>query len=136
MSGILHSTQQFTTKPSSGYVKLWTPLKCKADELIYDSHFVAALVFFDATVERTVNIKYSLSQSNPVTASNSYHFDMDLITDSFPIMVIDIAFGVHSHDTTTVAFFEKNHFKKYRRSKSRIDAVADLKSNSSQSPGY
>ena len=109
MNGILHSTKQLTTKLSFSFVNTWTPEKWTEDNVIYDSHFVAALVFFNATVERDVNAEYSLSQSNPVTASNSYHYDVKITMDSLPKTVNDNALGVPFPNTTTVAILIKNH---------------------------
>ncbi len=114
MNGILHSTKQFTSKLSGSFENIWTPEKCIKDDVIYDSHFVAALVFFIATVERDVNAEYFLSQSNPVTASNSYHYDMKITMDSFPKTVHDNALGIPIFYTTTVAFLTKNHVKNIR----------------------
>lgn len=111
MSEIYHSTKQLATRLYFGFVNFWTPVKCSEDNNINDSYFVAALVFFIATVERSVNTTYSLSQFNPVTASNSYQSDMTIITDSFPKTVNDITPGVTPINTTTVAFLTKNHFQ-------------------------
>jgi hypothetical protein len=110
MNGSLHSTKQFAAKPHFCFANIWTPDRWTEENVIYDSHFVAALVFFNATVERDVNTEYSLSQSNPVTASNSYHFDMEITTDYSPKTVNDNAFGVPLINTATVAFLTKNNF--------------------------
>lgn len=105
MKQILHNTEQLSTKPTIGFVNNRPSLMCTEDNYIKDSHFVAALVFFDATVERNVNAVYYLSQSNPVTASNSYRFDMKITLDFIPKAVNDNALGVPAFYTTTVAFF-------------------------------
>ncbi len=111
MNGILHSTKLLKPKLSNSFENTWTPVKCLEDNVIKDSHFVAALVFFIATVERDVNAEHSLSQSNPVTASNTYHFDMKITMDSFSKTVNDNALGVPFFSTTTVAFFSNNQFQ-------------------------
>ena len=105
MKQILYSTKQLTTELSIGFVNNRTSLMCMEDNYINDSHFVAALVYFDATVECNVNAVYYLSQSNPVTASNSYRFDMKITLDFIPKAVNDKALGVPTFYTTTVAFF-------------------------------
>ena len=105
MKRILHSTKQLPAKLSIGFVDKLKHLKCAEDYDIYDSHFVAALVFFDATVERSVNAVYSLFRSNPVTASNSYLFDMKITLDFIPKTVNDNALGGPAFSATTVAFF-------------------------------
>ena len=103
MNGIYYSSKLF--------VNNWALSKCLDDKLFYDSHFVAALVLFIATVERTVNAVFSLSQSNPVTASNSYRFGRKLTMDTFLKLANDNAIGVNPSDPTTVVFFCKNDFQ-------------------------
>ena len=107
MNGILHSTKQLTVKRSNRFANHWTPVVCLEDKFFYDSHFVAALVFFIAAVERTVIALYSLSLSNPVTASNSCRFGRLFTMDTFPKTVIDNALGVIPYDPATVAFLLK-----------------------------
>ncbi len=111
MNGILHSTKQLATGLNCSFQNFWTPVKCSEDNNINDSYFVAALVFFIATVERIVNAMYSLSQFDPVKASNSYQSDMTIITDSFPKTANDKTFDVTPIDITTVAFLTKKHFQ-------------------------
>ncbi len=111
MNGSLLSINRFAAKTHFCFANIWTPERWTEENFIYDSHFVAALVFFNATVERDVNAEYSLSQSNPVTASNSYHFGMEITTDYSPKSVNDNALGVPLINTATVAFFnKKNHY--------------------------
>ena len=109
MNRLLHSTTNFSTRFEQSVVEKWTPVECLEDKFIYDSYFVAALVFFIATVECIVCTIHSLSQFNPVTASNSHQFDGDLITDAFPQTVFDNALGVTPYDPTTVAFLTKRN---------------------------
>jgi hypothetical protein len=119
MNGILHSIKQTPAKLIFRFVNNWTPLKCSEDKFFYDSHFVAALVFFIATVERTVIALYSLSQSNPVTASNFYQFDRIITMDTLPNLAYDNATGVTPYDLATVAFFVKNQIQNTQSGRSK-----------------
>ena len=122
MNRLLHSITNCSTLFNQSVARTWTPVKSLEDKFIYDSYFVAALVFFIAAVERIVNITHSLSQFNPVTASNSHQFDGDLITDAFPKTVFDNALGVTPYDPTTVAFLNKRNndfFKRLERMKQK-----------------